>query len=151
MCRDIENNSLLVFLLLFIVVANLVGCKGENGNWDEIYQTVIDLPELQQYYRIDEFPERKPLIVIKNKFIKGPFRLNKFNEPVVLMTKDDTFYKGISHYFEFAEIQENNNIIDIKFRYPVEGIVGHAILIKNDHGITIQKTVIGKNGKIQFN
>jgi len=107
----------------------LIGCKN-SSDLQKAYQLTLDLPELQQYYHINEAPNRVPLIVVKNEFMNSKFKLKKFDKPVILLTKEKIRQKKIVTYFKFTDVKQKGNSLIIKFRYPVEGLAGKVIFKK---------------------
>lgn len=89
----------------------------------ELLQAVIDLPELQEYYRADGFPDKKPLYILKNeKFLSEP-KLTKFGESVVYATCEE-IRKAKKPYFEFEKVYINDDRAEVVFNYwgpPLRG------------------------------
>ena len=90
-----------------------------------IAQLTLDLEDLQQYYHVDVFPERSPLIVVSPLLMRSGVSLQKFGRPIVYMEPDKAHASGLP-YLEFTEISIDNAIAKVAFRYAVEGLRGAA-------------------------
>lgn len=94
-----------------------------------IVQLVIDLPALQKYYHVDDAPNRKPLLILKNELIASEPQLSKFDEPVKFATCDELKATN-KPYLEFVKLETKGDAATVVFRYRVEGIEGRLTLDK---------------------
>lgn len=101
----------------------------ENNKQEMILQTVIDIPALQNSFRVADNPNRKPLYVEKNKVITKNLNLNKFGEPVKFASCDEIKKLG-KPYMEFTRFDLNGDKAKVVFRYRVEGLEGTVNLSK---------------------
>lgn len=105
----------------------------------------IDLPELQQYYHIKELPDRMPLPIIRNQFIKDIKSLNKFGQSIVFITEEEANQKKINHYFKFTKISLTKNICYVNFEYPIEGLAGKIEFMKDKGNWIIKNSNIAEH------
>lgn len=110
-----------------------------NENLQEIIQKSIDLPKLQQYFHIDELPNRAPLIILQSELIPSNLELNKFGKKVEIDTESN------EAHLVFSKVDINQITGSIHFSYPVEGIRVEIQFIKNDHEWLIKESVIKEN------
>jgi hypothetical protein len=96
-----------------------------------LVQSTIDLPQLQAYYHVDQAPERKPLVVVRNDAVDRPLQLSKFGEPVEVLTADQA--AGRPH-LEITRLSVKGTEAEVEFRYPVEGVGGTVQFHKTDSG-----------------
>lgn len=98
--------------------------KIPDSEINEIFKLAIDLPELQQYFHIDQFPERVPLKIlefgdINENSLKG---LIKFDKPIRLITKEEIETNQIQDYLGVGDWSPVNGKLRLQLYYPVEGI-----------------------------
>ena len=145
-------NTLSTIRRVAIVVALLVvsGCQG-NTRSDQpsgqnesqevamrekdlgsVLQLVLDYGELQQYYHVDELPDRKPVRIAKNPALASEPELTKFDAPVVYEDQNQLL-KSDRAYFEFPRVIINPDLAYVSFTYSAEGVIGEAWLIKVDN------------------
>ena len=107
----------------------------ENASDDltQLVKTVVDLPDLQNYFHIEQTPDRKPLYILKNDVIKSDLKLSKFGEQIRFATCDE-LKKLNKPYLEFTKLAIKNDKADVVFRYRVEGIEGNVSLTKSGDG-----------------
>ena len=82
-----------IFLAFLITLS---GCTQADVNQEisetthcQVVEKTINLPELQQYFHIDVFPERSPLIVVVDHYVSGCLELNKFGKSISIKSGND--------------------------------------------------------------
>ncbi|PIQ87430.1 MAG: hypothetical protein COV74_00730 [Candidatus Omnitrophica bacterium CG11_big_fil_rev_8_21_14_0_20_45_26] len=120
------------FLLTTII---LVGCfrSTPTAELQLILQQLVDLQELQQYYHADVLPDRKPLVIVKNALIPNGLHLVKFDTPVrILSMREINDDKSIKSFVEITKLEIKQKTCLTTFKYPSEGLLIRAKLIKKD-------------------
>lgn len=125
------------FLVQMIVpLFILTGCANadENGNkadeasllGHKIVQKLLDNPDLNSYFHVDVLPQRKPLVIVSNGLFRSDSNLTKFGHPVIIL--DDKASLGPDKpYLEIMSLTIEDKLAEVRFSYPVEGIVGTLI------------------------
>jgi hypothetical protein len=95
-----------------------------------ILQALVDAPPLEMYFHVDELPERAPLRIARTDAVQAEPPLEKFGAPVLYQ---DPAELANLPYLEIVSIERVTSPTQgegarIRFRYPVEGIVGEAII-----------------------
>jgi hypothetical protein len=123
LCALICLSSMLFSCLL--AHSNTIAKEKEEAfnDFEQIFQLTIDLEALEQYYHINELPDRRPLVILQNKITANKPRLIKFGVPVKYanLTKNE---KGRLPYLEFTKVDIHTYTAKVDFIYPVEGIAG---------------------------
>jgi len=110
----------------------------DSSKYIMLISATIDLPELQQFYRVQETLNQKELVllnneILNNKFIGGIDKLKKFNLPIKLMNETEIREMGIKAYLEYREINIRNDTASVYYRYDVQGVGIESIyLFKNN-------------------
>lgn len=91
-------------------------------NLCEILQLTINLPGLQQYYHINEKPQRKPLRLLLSYPQLNCQYLEKFGSQVII---NKTINKQLP-YLQINKIKIKQNTAKVEFEYKEEGIKGIA-------------------------
>ena len=122
-----------LFILLMLISCHNVDNKGnkveeknfineERQKTTKLISACIELPALQQYY-IDEKPlKQKDLVILKNEFTKDLDSLNKFGNPVKILTINEIKEKSILEYLEFKQIKISDDSAFVYYRYDVQGV-----------------------------
>lgn len=126
-----------------VMTENVKPQKETAGNAAEVVKAVIEMPELQNYFHIEQNADRKPLYILKSKEINTDLGLNKFGESVRLATCDE-LKKSNKPYLEFPKLDIKNNKAKVVFRYRVQGIEGKVSLSKADGGWKIDEQKISE-------
>jgi hypothetical protein len=122
-----------LFILLMLISCHNVENKGnkveENNFLNEERQKTtklifacIELPALQQYYRDEKPLKQKDLVILKNEFTKDLDTLNKFGNPVKILTINEIKERGIVEFLEFKQIKISNDSAFVYYRYDVQGV-----------------------------
>lgn len=83
-------------------------------------QVVIDHEPLQQYFH-SEVKGRVPLVILRSG-ITEDIGLEKFGQPVRVLSLDEIAREGIRAYIEFDEMSFRRDSGRVSLRYAVEGI-----------------------------
>ena len=125
--------------MLLVVAAAGMACgsgQGEKrvrpgqaaaGDTGAIYQLVIDLPELGQYYHAD-MPGRKPLVVLRNSLTESQPLLRKFGEPVKITSASALGPE--TPFLEFTRLEMVGDSAHVEFEYRIEGVRGRVALVR---------------------
>ncbi|WP_188151474.1 hypothetical protein [Teredinibacter waterburyi] len=113
-----------IFILLIFISSGVLACPENedeiiNREINEIIQLAIDLPELQEYYHLDSFPGRRPLVIglpVELDLITID-NVTKFGVPAVR-------YTGSIHgpVFQISNYEVTSWNISFEATYKVEGI-----------------------------
>ena len=128
----------MAFLMSSCVNASLDDMPLDQSYCSLIKET-INLDELQQYYHIDVFPERSPLIVVVAEKGFNCIDLVKFDKPVTVTDKRST---PDEVYLEITKIDVTHSTAFISFRYAPEGIRGEIKFKKIDSRWAISTNTI---------
>jgi len=127
----------LIFILLLVF---LVGCvqasdsdNTMNSSYCNIIEKTINLPELQQYFHIESFPNRTPLVILVKKVRHKCIELKKFNSPVEILDFSHTKKLKSKPYIEIELMNIDSKTADVNFMYKPEGIKGN-IKFTNKNG-----------------
>lgn len=109
----------------------------EQNDLAKVVQLVLEHPDLQQYFHVDTLPERKPLIILKNAFFSQPPSLVMFGAPVAFRTVQE-LQEDNKPYIEFVNLKLDQGRANVEFHYPPEGVLGNALLQKEQETWTIE-------------
>ena len=122
---------------LFLSVFSISGCVNSdssqvpfNQDYCNLIAETINFDRLQQYYHIDVFPERSPLIVVVEKMDFKCAGMVKFGKQVKLLSKSDASSQSNEAYLEFTKVDITNNVAITNFNYGPEGIRGEIKFVK---------------------
>jgi len=122
-----------LLLLLFIVSCQSRNSTSkrkicvENVNDDsikycELISTTIDLPDLQQYYKVQDVIKQDSLVILNNIFTKGLGSIVKFNKPVVFLDSTTIKRNQIKAFLEYKDVSIKNDTARIYYRYDIQGV-----------------------------
>ncbi len=97
-----------------------------------ILQMILDDERLDRYFKVESKPDRKPLVVLTNKYTKQIPKLQKFGEPVRFLERRKTNMK--TPLFDFSEITFEKDSALVRFFYTAENVRGEVGLQKADAG-----------------
>lgn len=107
----------------------------------QIFQLVIDIPEMNGFYHVDQLPDRTPLKILRSDLALPEFNLVKFGVPVEYVSSTEVA-EGIP-IFEFTSIEITEDSAEVEFRYLVEGVKGTVTLVKSDsHWEVSDKSIV---------
>jgi hypothetical protein len=122
----------LLFFMIFLLAASCTS-KNENSNncmesqkRKELIVNIIDLPELQQYYEVQKVINQKPLVILKNQYIKEQFTVKKFGVPVLFLTEKEISKKQIKAYIKFRKMEIKGDYATVEFNYDIQGLGCYA-------------------------
>ena len=90
----------------------------------EIIKLAINLPELQQYYHIDNDSTRTPLIIkefgtVNSKNLKG---IKKFGVPIIILDEVTIKERNIKAYLNIGDWTYGGDYLRLQMDYTIEGI-----------------------------
>ena len=88
---------------------------------EQLLQMTLDLEKLDDYFHVEERPERKPLRILRSAAIPSSVQLQKFGEPVVIIAGEQASQWP---YLEFTKVEAGDETGEVVFAYPPEGIRG---------------------------
>lgn len=94
-----------------------------------LLQAVLDDANLDRYVHFDVRPERRPLSILQNETVIGHPALKKFGVPVEYIPENSP---KINMALVFTSVSIQGDTAEVHLKYPPEGIVGKAILIRQD-------------------
>ena len=108
----------------------------------QIFQAVLDIKALQQYFHGKTAADEKPLLILKNEHTAWAPRLTKFGAPVRYVTKEQA---GSGPFLELSQVSGDADDATVEFRYPSEGIRGRVVLKKVDSSWKVESSQIHEN------
>ena len=111
---------------------------------NNIIQQSLDYPELQQYYHIDEFPDRLPLKIAMTGLI-NPYttqRIEKFGSQIHLIRINPSEPKD--NYLEFSNWNIDEHNLEFRLLYKPEGIIADYLFEKVNDNWNIKKVLINE-------
>jgi len=141
--------------IVFLGLLLLVSCKEakketapksmdviENStDVEAIIQSILDLPELQQYFHAD-LPERLPLKLVQNEFVSDTLHLNKFDKKIRIASLASFEKDGVKDYLIIEELSIKNKSVSFSLKYPIEGVVAEGKLVKAAGEWSVRKHLI---------
>lgn len=95
----------------------------EGMKYTNLISKSINLPALQQYYKVqDNFNQKELVILNSNKYLNNINQLDKFNYSVKLLNSNEIDQEGIKAYLEYKEINIENDTAKVYYRYNIQGI-----------------------------
>lgn len=118
--------------------------KLTETDYRNIYQQVLNIKELQQYFHIETDSNRKQVYITSNQeefkdIIKGVF---KFNKQVQIIRYDEKDSEKLKRSFSFYDWYVEYNKVRLEFTYKVEGILVSAELKKVGENWEVTKSTI---------
>ena len=130
---------ILISHLLVLIVMSGTSCMAKNIVTDNsvahddtqaLIEKVIDLNALNNYYHVDELPQRKPLRILINKVVTKSYQHIKFDIPVLYVVNEP--------HMVFDSISSDNGVATVVFRYLPEGLRVEMTLKKTLHWEVIE-------------
>jgi hypothetical protein len=124
-------------LLLFVGLSSIYSCNSLNTNTNttiekkenelrykktQLVQAMLDLPELQQYFQVQETLKQKELVILKNSCVDGIDSILAFHLPIKFLHESEILNDSIKAFVEFKEINLKNDSAFVYYRYDVQGI-----------------------------
>ena len=117
-------------MILFLLVAcqniekrnsgTQVQINDHDKNLTQLIYCTINLPALQQYFKIQETLKQNELVLLDNDCIKGIGDLKKFNLPVKRLNNKEIQDQGIKAYLDYKKIKISNDTAFVYYRYDVQ-------------------------------
>lgn len=120
--------------------ADAIQEKSETS-YCQIVEKTINLPELQQYFHIDVFPQRSPLVVVVDQFVSECSELKKFGTPINIISSNET-EKGADKGYLKLNVSITEASAAVTFTYQPEGIKGEIELTKAKNLWVVNKSKI---------
>ena len=105
--------------------------KVPENSYCQIIEKIINLPDLQQYFHVNVFPERAPLVILVDQFINSCVELNKFGKPVIIISSNNIEKLPSTVHLKFVNINITPVNAEAVFTYSPEGIKGMVKLKKD--------------------
>ncbi len=136
-------------LILLVILLSVFSCDSFQANETKInqqkanelrlkksqlVQAMLDLPELQQYYEVQETLKQKELVILKNGCVDGIDSTLTFRIPIKFLLESEILNDSIKACIEFKEINLKNDSALVSYRYDIQGV-------------GIESSYIYKNGK----
>lgn len=102
----------------------------EKEKINNLFKEIINIPLLQQYLNIQKEPwvNQKNLVIMKFESFTDDLVLEKFNHKVLIMSKSELEKNGVKAFLKIDSLGFlENNLIQIKFGYPIQGIEVKAV------------------------
>ena len=111
-------------LLLFVGFSAIYSCNSLNINTNtateqkeselrfkktQLVQAMLNLPELQQYFQVQETLKQKELVILKNSCVDGIDSNLVFRLPIKLLNESEILNDSIKAFIEFKEINLKND------------------------------------------
>ena len=111
----------------------------KNHDGHSILQLLLNAPPLTQYYHFDERPQRLPFKIANVTAVDfGPAALMAGGKPAVLTQSHD------AQAFEITACELRGDQAEMTFRYPVEGLIGHATFKKVDESWSLDHVEVAE-------
>ena len=95
----------------------------ETEKYTNLISKSVNLPKLQQYYKVqDNFNQKELVILNNNKHLNKIVDKIKLNRPIKLLDSSRIRQDAIKAFIEFKEINIKNDTANIYYRYDVQGI-----------------------------
>ena len=143
------GKHILNIIIVFVLAVSTVGCRrgvppatpdesgegatgggasgGESSDDSDrvdvemIYQVVLNMPEMEQFWHTDDAPDRSPLIVLENEITPADLTLSAFGQPVQILPEDEI---GDRPFFVFRSLERGGDRASVSFAYEEEGVIG---------------------------
>ena len=110
-----------------------------NRDRHMILQLLLNVPQLAQYYHFDERPERLPLKIANVTAVDfGSATLLAAGKPAILTRSRD------DQAFEITACDFRSNRAEIRFLYPVEGLIGQVTFKKVEDKWSVDQIEVGE-------
>ena len=134
MLRSILASSLLIF----------IGCKespaknqtaieshiqSESRDFEEAIQLILDVPDFQMWLH-GEVPERVPLKIFMNDFVKKEYDLQKFGEQVRIVDSVTIKNEHIEDAIRIRLLETEKDTVRYSLYHRLEGAIMHGRLYR---------------------
>jgi hypothetical protein len=125
-------------IIRFILLLTLFSCQGKEKAFNtlsssdsikedslrflKLIEASIDLPALQQYYKVQETLKQEELVILENEILKEIRNLSKFNQPVRILNTKKIQEDRIKAYLDFKSIKITNDTAFVYYSYDIQGI-----------------------------
>tara|TARA_B100000795_G_C22539081_1_gene338118 strand:+ start:97 stop:537 length:441 start_codon:yes stop_codon:yes gene_type:complete len=137
----------IIVIGLFTCASMLFGQERELMPVAEIRQVIklaIDLPELQQYYHIEQGSSRTPLIINEYGLINSQNMagIKKFGKEIVILNESEINEKRIKNYLHIGDWTYGCNTLRLQLSYVIEGILVNYRFAQKDGKWIIENSLI---------
>lgn len=87
-----------------------------------LVQQIIDIPALQQYYKIQNTISQNNFIILKNDIINSNMILKKFNKEVNILSLDEIKNSNYKAYLNVEKMDIKNDTAKIYLEYSIQGL-----------------------------
>lgn len=119
--------------IIIVLYCFVVGCGIAQSNvtdkkcsderkLENLIQKIIETPELQQYYNIQNGLEQDNLVVLKSNETMKVLNIKKFGKAVLFLSKSEILEKKIKAFIEFKKIDISEQMAAIEMVYEIQGI-----------------------------
>lgn len=102
-----------------------------------IVALIVDLPQLRPYWHEDT-DGRKPLLLLASDSVRRSLSLEKFGEPVLVLTKEQIEERKAEAWLEISPVVIEGDVAKAAVRYPVEGVSG-TVGFRRENGAWVVK------------
>lgn len=106
-----------------------------------IIQQALNLPDLQQYFHIEEDPGRLPLVLEQTSIVRADriLGLKKFGQEVVILDRNEINKRKFKSYLLIDKWSEKNGLLNIQLHYKTEGIFVEIVFEKTGEEWTLTR------------
>ncbi len=94
-----------------------------------LIQQAIDIPDIQQYYNVQNTISQPDFVIEKNSFVKDEMILNKLGSNAKLLSIDEIKSKNYKAFVSFKRIFIKSDTANVFFEYPIQGLGCEAVFI----------------------
>ena len=103
----------------------------QSSDFEEAIQLILDVPEFQMWLH-GEAPERVPLKLVRNEFVKGEYELEKFGERVRIVDSATIKKEQIPDAIRIKRLNSAKDTVQFSLYHPIEGAVMQGRLYKRN-------------------
>lgn len=133
--KSIANFIILFSGLLLIASCASATAADSRDHKIDILETIINMPELEQYYHVGEMPGRAPLIIVCDEVSENA-KLRKFGMPVVIYSKAQAQQLKLGPHLVIESMLVDAKSAKVAFNYMAEG-VGAEVKLTYDQTWTV--------------
>lgn len=107
---------------------------------------VINVPEFQDYLRVQETLKQRELVIIENKIVTKSLDIVKFDLPVRFLNADQISKEKIKAFVEIKKVDISPDTAKVHFTYDVQGVGSICKLIPRENcGWTVVSVQLREN------
>ncbi len=128
------KNKLKIIIILYCLVTSCNSMKSNISNkkctykqkFENLLQTIVDTPELQQYFKFQDVAKDNDLVVLINDKLVKSATIKKNGVNILFLSQSEISEKNINRFLDFQKIEIKEQIAIIKMVYKIEGIEYNA-------------------------